>query len=429
MFVFSRVGDVVSAYIAMFLVPDVIGEEELGVVLPLIYMVPFLALPLNIVLRVALKYINVFAAAGENGKIRAMLHHLFLVGIAVTVLLIAVMLSANDFVQARLRFQSPWVLPLVIATAIASCWMPLFMTVCQALKQFNRIILTRVLGPVVRLAVVLLLLERFRIVGYLGGMLAMNLALVALLGSGLRRYLSVSPTGYRDDLASIGRYLVPIAVLMATSSLLQLVEPWVIRQRLPAVDSAGYYVAAMFGNIPLWVAPAMTPFLFPLVSERHERGECTRRMHLQSLGVVLLIGLSVAVALRYGGDLLLSLRSSWRQYADYAPYMWRQAVIATLTVFMSSHLLHETACRRFRCLAYYVPLMGGEAVLLYVLMGWGSMQGILPASWWECVDGWVQRDLGFILSIMLAGRILTALCICVEALFPRGTRRRSGGSA
>ncbi len=418
MFGVSRVGDVINLYIAMFLVPDYISEADLGIVLPLIYMVPFLALPLNILLRGALKYINIFDTKGESGKIKLMLYHLFGAGVLVSSILAAGTLIGGDFVKMRLRFESPLIIPFVVVIAAVTCWVPLFMMACQALKRFNRIILTRVVGPVARLLVILLLLEKFRIVGYLGGMLAMNIAIMILLASGIRRYFSrdVVCQSYRRELPAIGRYLIPVSIMMGATALQQLVEPWVIRQRLPDSASAGYYIVAVFGNIPLWVAPAMTPFLFPLVSERHERGLSTRRLHLQSLGAVLFIGLSLTILMLFGGAFLLSLRESWQRYADYAPYMWRQAMIATLTVFLGVHLLHETACRRFHFLAYYVPLIAGEAVLLYVLMGWDGMQGIVPMVWWNTIDGWVRHDLGFIMSIMLFSRIMATLFVGLDIL-------------
>ena len=71
MFGFSGMGHVMSLYIGAFLVPDVMARDSLGAVLPLTRLSGFLGVPLGIIVSVGLKYVTMFAARGEEGKVKA----------------------------------------------------------------------------------------------------------------------------------------------------------------------------------------------------------------------------------------------------------------------------------------------------------------------------------------------------------------------
>ena len=49
MFVSSRAGDLVSVCIGLFIVPDMIAEEKLGTVLPLVKLAGLVGVPLTVV--------------------------------------------------------------------------------------------------------------------------------------------------------------------------------------------------------------------------------------------------------------------------------------------------------------------------------------------------------------------------------------------
>ena len=88
-------------------------------------------------------------------------------------------------------------------------------------------------------------------------------------------------------------------------------------------------------------------------------------------------------------------------------------------------MAHESACRRFRYLRYLLPLVLLEVTLLYVLMGWGALKGLLPPSAWGFVDGLFTSDLGFVINFMLAARLVMAVGVALDLLLHKPTRLSS----
>ena len=428
MFCVARVGDLISMYIGVFLVPDVISRERLGAILPLTKLAVLVGAPLSIVLAVALKYIGVFTVSKEAGKTKALLRDLGILSAAFSAVALAYMWSCRGFIQQRLKFENIHVVWLVAAMGIVSCWMPMAHMAVRGLKKFYRLIVSRALRPTCRLVVLLLVLRQMQVTGYLLASVVSGVVVLLFLFWGVTPYVArdVTCKSYRSDLPDMARYMIRVGGWTLLIALQGTVGPWVIRQHLPPADSAGYYLIAMFGNIPLWVAPAMVPFLFPIVSERFERGEDTSRMHHQSLSIALGLGLGITGALFFVGDWLLQLRESWRVHAAYSSLVWQVSLTTALTVVMNCHATHENACKRFTYLRYFVPLVLVEALVLYgVINGWGMTKSWMPPAIWQGMDAVARHSLEFIVWFMLATRLAIALFVAVELL----KRHRSSSAA
>jgi len=416
MSVVARVGDVINWYIGSFLVMDLVSKDKLGAILPLTRLATFFALPLTIVLAAALKYFSVFEVAGEHGKIKRMLRDLAILTGLLSVIVALYLLFGKGFIQERLRFEDPRIIWLVGVMAILTCWNPVARTAAQGLKRFYRLIILGVGAPVVRLVVVVLLLRQFQVAGYLAGSVASALVVLLFLSGGLRQHVSrdIQSQSYREHFPEMWRYALPVGIGILATTLQLTMEPWIIRQRLPEAQSAAYYAAMMFGSIPMILGSAIIPFLFPLVSEKHERGESTRDMHMQTLGIVFLVGILTTLALVFFSDDILGLRASWRAHLHAAPIVWQVGLVMTLHMVMQCHIQHENACRRFRYLKYYAPTVVLEVVLLYSLMGWSVFKPWLPEGLWRSVNGFVVRDLQFIVLFMIAARLITSAGMAVD---------------
>ncbi|MFC1462605.1 hypothetical protein ACFLQU_03260 [Verrucomicrobiota bacterium] len=364
-----------------------------------------MGVPLKIVAYVAMKYINVLSVRGDHGKVKSILRDLALLNAVLSFFIVGSLYLFWGEIRAAMKVEDDRILWILAALAVLSCWSPVVLMVSQGLKRFHRIIFSRILGPVARLVVILLLLRKLQIAGYLMGNVAQPLAVIILLVAGLRRYTSrrVTCESYRQHLPEMVSYLWPIGAMTLITALQFAMGPWIVRQYFSPAESAGYYMAAMFGNIPMWVAPAMIPFLFPLASEQFERGESTRRMHLQALAVICVIGLGISLFLLLGGQRILALRRSWRTFQDYSPYVSLLALVATLEVLMRCHTLHEAACRRFGFLKYQVPVVAAELGALF-----------LALTYWR---SWV--DMASVVMVMLVSRVITSVCIGVELLTAR----------
>ena len=124
-------------------------------------------------------------------------------------------------------------------------------------------------------------------------------------------------------------------------------------------------------------------------------------MHIQALGMVLLIGLGISAGLFLFGEKILSSRSVWQNYHQYAHFMWQIALITTLDTFFMCHVTHESACKRFQFLRFYTPLVLIEVCMLGVFMGWTHFSDVVPAGAWQFINEEVPVNLNSVITIML----------------------------
>ena len=424
LFIVRRFADVVSLVIGTVLVPAALDQARLGAILPLTRLVQFVSLPQSIVLAGAKKYITVFAAKGERGKVKALLRDLAGLTSLLSIGAVAYLWFARGFILTRLRLEDPNIVWVLAGLIVISCWRPAVSTAIQGTQEFRRLILSRLLGPVVRLIAILFLLERFQIMGYVGANLVAGGCVVLFLSRGLHRYVAreVKARSYHKELREMARYLVPVGLSLVALTGQGVIEPWVIRQRLSSIDSAGYYMAFMFGNIPVYFASSIYPFLFPVVSTKFEKGKSTRRIHAHALIAVVLSGSVTTLLLLLFGEHVLGFREAWSKFSSYSCFLWQVGLVTTLTTVMNVHLAHENACRQFRYLTYLLPLVFIESALLYGLTGWGFFQPYLPSGVWNYVHSNVPITLQSIMILMLASRILIVLGIAVEVAM--SNRRR-----
>ena len=421
MFVFSRVGDLINLLIAIILVPIHVSTEQLGAIIPIMTMVAFAAAPLSILFATALKYVSVFASRDEPGMVLAMLRDLARLLLVLSVLIVTGLLLSRSFIELQLKIDDPHVFPLIVAMCVLSCWGPSVAMACQGMKHFRTLILVSISSPVFRLAAILVFLPSMKLAGYLMATLAASISgfliLTTRLLTALR--LSVPCASYRAHWPEMRRYMLQIGAVIALTLLQAVVEPWVVRQRMSDADSAGFYMAAMLGGIPRYLAGALTPFFFILVSDLHESGESTRRVHLQALGATGGMGLLFSGLFFFNGAGILDLYSPWKSFVPYAPIIALMSLITTIDVLLSFHFLHENACRRFSYLKVFIPVVLLELVVLYGLNGWAYLQPHLPAELWVFVETNVRRSLGATLVIMLAARL-----VLLPAILPGLIRSR-----
>ena len=89
-FLACRSGDVIQAFIGLWLVPAKVSPDELGAVLPLQQFASVVALPLCILLAPLSRFLSIYAARGEYGKVKRLLQTAFyMAGLIAVVLFLA----------------------------------------------------------------------------------------------------------------------------------------------------------------------------------------------------------------------------------------------------------------------------------------------------------------------------------------------------
>lgn len=411
LFVVQRIGDLVNIFIGLWLVPRWISQTELGAILPLGQVGVLLGLPLAVVLGVFGKFATTFAAKGDIGKVKALLLDVLALSACLSVLIAGYTYWVSPFIIERMRVGGGGLVWLLSGLAVTSALVPVLATAQQAVRGFRWFAVNALAVPVLRLALLGALLPALGIVGYFSAQLLTALGCAAIFIWALWQVLSPSVTrdSYRQHIREMSRYSIPVLAMTVLGVVQSTTELFVIRHRLPDVESAAYYMISRFAEIPgaLWGA-LMIPF-FPAISAHHEDGRDTGRILTLAVVGSLLAGGCVAGMLVWGSGWLLGLKAEW---SVYRPYDWLMGVLALRSVVLipvGCLTVHEMACRRFG----YAWFIGGlsllEAGLLYGLTGVGFFQPYLPESWMRELLSLRACRLEFVTGVMLAYAVLSLL--------------------
>lgn len=416
---------IINAYVGLWLVPRFVSPSQLGAVLPLSQIGALLGLPLAIILTPFLKFINVFTLRGEMGKVRSLL--LDVLGIvAVSSVGVAIYTYwISPFVFLRMRVSGTALVWMLCSLGILGAVSPVLASALQSMQRFRVLAVSGLVGSPLRLAAVWLMVPALGIVGYFGAQLTVTVAGAAIAAWGLKGVLSrnVPRESYRGHLSEMMHYTWPFVFLTVAGSIQGASEPFAIRHFLSDQDSAGYYVITKFADIPYGLWGALSVTFFPLVSERHERGEAPGKLLRQSLAFILVVGGISSLILTSCANRLIGLTSTWAAYRSYAWLMGLLSLRMVLTQAVVCFSTYEIACRRFRFAWYAATLSLIESALIYGLAGIGFFQPWLPSDWWRALSELPTRRLSFVTAIMVGYTMLLFACMIVQLLV-RG--RRSG---
>ena len=394
LFVAQRFGDAVNAFIGIWLVPRHVPADELGAVLPLAQVATFVAMPLAILLTPYAKLLNVHAERGEPGKVKAMFRDAALLALAVLVLTLAATPFFFPYVFRHFGIQNGNLALAIVVSATLGALAPVFTESLRALKRFGVASLLSATVAPLRLAVMWIALPFRGLTGYFVGQ-ASGPAFqsgVALLDF-LRRHRGVRCERYfREDRRVFLAFAIPLAVSTLAGNLRGMAELMPMAF-VPKIESAAYYQLTRFTEIASYLGLTLVFILFPVVSERHERGQDTRRVLQQTMWGSLGLGLAFTAAFALAARPLFEAVGFLRPYAGFAGFILPLGAIASIRVASACFTTHETACSRFRFLRYTVPIALAEAATLRLLVRFGR----------------VEWRLHHLVAAMLAGALLPFL--------------------
>ena len=427
MFGVQRFGDVINLYIGLWLVPKWIPPAELGALLPLGQIGGMLGLPLAILLMPFTKFLNAFGAKKEFGKVKALLCDALLVTAITSGVVAAYTWHVAPFIFERLRIDGTVLVWLLCGIAVSSAFLPVLNNGLQALKLFRCMGTVGLASAPVRLVFLFALLPVLGLTGFFSAQLLFNVTAAGVSIWGLRKVLTkeVRRESYWEHRGEILRYTLPVALLMAVNTLGTTAQLLVIRQRLPDVESAAYYFASRFSEIPniLWGAIAVA--FFPLVSEAFETGKDTRRILVQVLLITVGGGAIVAAMLGCGMDWLFGHVSKWQDYQPYAYLVGWLAMANVFRVAFACFSTHEMACRRFGFAIYSVIISLVEAAILVSLTGYGFFTPYLPAAWVDWMASLKAARLEFIVGVMFASAFAVFLALILQMTFCRAGAKQA----
>ena len=119
-FIACRSGDVIQAFIGLWLVPKYVGAEELGAVMPLQNLSGLFAAPIAILAAVFAKFVNTYATRGEIGKVRSFIHDVILSSCVVFIACILLAHLLMPLFYERLRIASGLLTVLILVAGFVA---------------------------------------------------------------------------------------------------------------------------------------------------------------------------------------------------------------------------------------------------------------------------------------------------------------------
>lgn len=380
LFIACRAADLLNAFVGLWLVPKYVPPSELGAVLPLLNYASFLSLPIAVFAGAFRNEISGLAIRSEYGRLKTLMKGVFIASAAFIVLAITVSHFALPHFLTRIRIVEGSLGLLILFSSFVGALAPVYSNTLQALKKFRETSLINVLGAPIRLVTMLLTMPFRPIAGYFVGQAATPLFTGIAAVFSLRRELSVPAEPYwsREVVRRFGRLLALFAVSGASGSFAALVETTVLRQRLPEIDSAAYYMVTRFSDIASYLYSALVFALFPFSAELASRGKDLRPLLLKASAATTVFCAAAALLFTFIGRPLLEILPHGSAYAAYWWAIPWIIGINAINYIISFYATGEIAANRFGYMKFLVPLTLLYPAALLAVTGRGYFAGILP---------------------------------------------------
>ena len=422
LFCATRLGDAVNAFIALWLVPRYVPQEELGAVLPLGQFAATLALPLSVFGMAFMKHVGTLAVAGEKGQVKSLMCGVFLAMAVLAALGLVASRVVMGPVLERLRVEKGMLGVLILATGFAGAVAPVYTNALQALKRFRDLSLVVAFGAPLRLVVMLVAMPFRAISGYFAAQTSMCLWQIGFSVFALRGELGANvesvPFWNRENTRAFLKYTCLVA-LFFTPSLSQFVETLVIRQRLPGVESAAYYMISRFAEIGSYLGATLVAVVYPYAAEATQRGGNADSMLVRASLASLVFGFLCAGVFLLCGRWLLAFLPGGGAYVQYVPQLAVLTVALSLFAASNCACVGEVAVSRFGFLRWFVPLHLLYAAALLLISGYGYFAHLLPPA----AKAWFARVNASGMSWIIAAMLILQAVKCACIILPIVRRR------
>ncbi len=352
LFCACRAADLLNAFVGLWLVPKYVDPSELGAVMPLTQFANFLAIPVAAFASTFRNELSRLSIDKEFGKLKTLMRGVFAATVVFLFLAIVVARFLLPAFLERIRIVEGSLGLVIIAASFVSAVAPIYSNALQALKKFKAQSVLSITGAPVRLVTMLLTMPFRALTGYFIGQASVPVFNIAASVFALRKELSVKAKPYwtKKTFKKFATLFVFFAGSGIAGNFLLLIEATVIRQRLPELDSAGYYMATRFSEIATYLYSAMVFAIFPFAAQLAEKGKEHTKLILKSAGANIVFCIVVATAFCFVARPVLSFLPHGQQYAAYwwaVPWL---IGITGLSSIYGFYITAEIAVNRFRFL-------------------------------------------------------------------------------
>ena len=434
LFCACRAADLMNAFVGLWLVPKYVDPSELGAVMPLTQFANFLAIPVAAFANTFRNELTRLSIGREFGKLKTLMRGVF---VATAVFLFLSIVVARFLLPAfleRIRIVEGSLGLVIIVASFVSAISPIYSNALQTLKKFKAQSILSIVGAPVRLLTMLVAMPFRAITGYFVGQASTPVFSIIASVFSLRKELSIKAEPYwsKGTIRKFSSLLALFSVSGVIGGVYGLVESTVLRQRLPDIDSAGYYMASRFSEIASYLFCAINFTLFPMAADLSNRSLERRRLVVKALLANFAFCAFVGIASALFGRQLLGFMPHGDQYAAYWwAVPWLTAITA-ITSVQGFYTTAEIAAGRFGFMKWLIPVDIAYPILLLVVTGHGYFTGIIPTSWTVFLETHNIRSLDTMLWWMTAVNILKAsgfLTAMYMPMSPLSVFARGGGNS
>ena len=423
LFCACRAADVLNAFVGLWLVPKYVDPSELGAVMPLTQFSGFLALPVTIFSMTFMKEMTVLATNKEYGKMKSLMKGVF-IGAAIFLILalVATKFTFPHFLE-RIRIEEGSLGILIISSGFIGAVAPVYSNALQALKRFKTISFLSIVSAPIRFLAMTLTMPFRALSGYFVGQTATPAFSIIASVWALRKELSVTAEPYwsKPVFRRFSFLFLGIAAYCIAGNTLSLVEQTVLRQCLPDIDSAAYYMASRFSDIATFIACTLMTVLFPFTASLATEGRPTRPLVIKSSLAMLTSGSFLALIFTFSGEILLSVTPNGDKYAEYYWAIPWLIGIVTLSGIQTFHTNTEISAGRFGFLKWWIPFHAFSATGLLIIIGHRHFAHHLPATLLDFLSKYnIQSLKAILIWFTIIGITKTTISI-IELLKQRKT--------
>ena len=369
LFFACRLADLLNMFVGLYLVPKYIAPGELGAVLPLSTFAAALAMPACVFAMTFTKEVNSLATRREFGKLKSLMKGVFTATAVFLAAAIVLSRLALPHFLGKIRIVEGSLGLLIIATSFIGCASQIYTNALQALKKFRELSLMNVVCAPIRLVAMLLAMPFRPLSGYFVGQGATPGANILASLWFLRKELAVKAEPYwnRAVVKRFSLLFAGMAGYQCAGILLGLAEQTCLRERLPDLESAAYYMATRFSDISVLLSGALLTVLFPFTAEAAESGRSTRPIVIKTSVVTAIGCLALAAAFAAIGRPLMALLPGGDEYSRYT---WTIPWLIVLNIFTTVQCIctnTEVSAARFGFLKWWIPLNLALPAALYLL--------------------------------------------------------------
>ena len=414
LFCACRLADVLNAFVGLWLVPKYVDPSELGAVMPLTQFANFIALPVGVFAMTFMKEMTALATRADYGRMKSLIRGVFITAGVFTILMLIISRFVLPAFFERIRVPEGSLGLLILASSLGAAVTPVYQNALQALKRFKTISILNIACAPFRVLVMVITMPLRPLSGFFLGQASTSIFSITTSIFALRKELAVPATPYwsssvfrRFALLSIG-----IASYVGFSGFLNLVEQTILRQRLPEIESAAYYMATRFSEIAGYASVTLIAVLFPFTATIAAEGRATRPLVIKSSLAMIVVGGILTAIFSFGGKPILALRPNGDQYANYAWTIPWLIAITTLSALQSFHTSTEISAGRFRFLKWWIPIHIIFVIGLLFVTGFGHFSTYLPVSCNEFLSKYNFTSLEAMLWWFTATALIrTSICI------------------